>query len=301
MSQADPNPEYWSDYSNLQRVKNELIREYLKGWFPKLTLGQTACRRLLYIDTHAGRGKPPTGELGSPLVALTTLLEHKSQSQMLQNTEVHFYFIEGDEANATELKTELSSHTLPNNVFAEVESGDCFKIIESAIADREKDGKRMAPAFIFVDPYGFKLPGKLLRKLLSYPKVELFVNVMWRELDMAIQQCRGDRVQQSTDTRPSLFEVETDPERERASAERRAGARASLEATLNSVFGGDKWRTITAESADLRAERCPDLFRQMTGAHWGTYLRVLDNNRVRYLLLHMTKHAAGRDLMKQCM
>jgi hypothetical protein len=55
----------------------------------------------------------------------------------------------------------------------------------------EKDGKQMAPAFIFVDPYGFRLPGGPLRKLLSYPKVELFVNVIWRELDMAIQQCQG--------------------------------------------------------------------------------------------------------------
>src|SRR5262245_53943598 len=155
MSQADSNPEYWDDYSNLQHVKHELIREYLKGWFPKLTLGPTGCRRLLYIDTHAGRGKHRSGQMGSPLVALTTLLEHTSRSKMLQNTEVRFYFIEGNEENATALRTELAGHTLPNNVFAEVESGDCFQIIENAVADMEKDGKQMAPSFIFVDPYGF--------------------------------------------------------------------------------------------------------------------------------------------------
>lgn len=97
MGQADPNPEYWGDYSKLQRVKHQFIREYLKGWLPKLTLGPTGCRRLLYIDTHAGRGKHQTGHLGSPLVALTTLLEHTSRSQMLRNTEVRYYFIEGDE------------------------------------------------------------------------------------------------------------------------------------------------------------------------------------------------------------
>jgi hypothetical protein len=43
------------------------------------------------------------------------------------------------------------------------------------------------------------------------------------------------------------------------------------------------------------------MFRQMTGARWGTFLRMLDNQRVRYFLLHLTKHAAGRDLMKECM
>ena len=78
-------------------------------------------------------------------------------------------------------------------------------------------------------------------------------------------------------------------------------ARTSLEATLNSVFDGDNWRTIDVDGADRRAEQCAELFRRMTGAQWGTYLRMLDNERVRYFLLHLTKHAAGRDLMKECM
>jgi hypothetical protein len=34
----DAHPEYWGDYTNLQHVKHELIREYLNGWFPKLGL-----------------------------------------------------------------------------------------------------------------------------------------------------------------------------------------------------------------------------------------------------------------------
>src|SRR5262245_26186783 len=135
VSQVDSNPKYWDDYSNLQRVKHELIREYLKGWFPKMTLGPTGTGRLLYIDTHAGRGKHMSGNLGSPLVALQTLLEHSSRSQILQNTEIHFNFIEGDEQNAITLKSELAGHTLPKNVFADVQTGDCFQIIEKAISE----------------------------------------------------------------------------------------------------------------------------------------------------------------------
>jgi hypothetical protein len=46
----------------------------------------------------------------------------------------------------------------------------------------------MAPAFLFVDPYGFKIPAKLLGDLMKAGRVELFINVMWRELDMLIQQ-----------------------------------------------------------------------------------------------------------------
>src|SRR5262249_48197505 len=158
--------------------------------------------------------------------------------------EVRYYFIEGDEENATALRAELASHTLPHNVFVEVENGDCFQIIQNAVAEMEKDGKQMAPAFIFVDPYGFRLPGRLLRQLLSYPKVELFVNVIWRELDMAIQQCRGGACRpQPASTGPYLLGYEPDPERERTAAHRRESSRASLEAILNSVFDGDGWRT----------------------------------------------------------
>jgi hypothetical protein len=127
----------------------------------------------------------------------------------------------------------------------------------------------LAPSFIFVDPYGFKLPGSLLRKLMCYPKVELFVNVIWRELDMAIQQAR-------------------------------AGSMPGMLATLNSLFDGDKWKKICADGSDDRAEQCADLLREITGARWGTHIRMLDNSRIRYFLLHLTNHDAGRNLMKEC-
>jgi three-Cys-motif partner protein len=269
MSTADTNPEYWSEYSNLQHVKHAIIREYLNGWFPKMTLGRWGSSRLLYIDTHAGRGKHLKGQLGSPLVALNTLLKHQSRDRMLRKTEVRFFFIERDEQNVAALKQELKAHAVPRDVFAEAEQGDCFQIIEHVVATFEKEGKQLAPGFFFVDPYGFKLPGHLLRKLLTYPKVELFVNVIWRELDMAIRQAQ-------------------------------AGDASGLTATLNSVFDGDGWKKICADDADARAEQCADLFREISGARWGTHLRMLDNGRVRYFLLHLTNHDAGRDLMKDC-
>ena len=50
----DTNPSYWSEYTNLQHVKHALIREYLKGWFPKLGFWSG---RIVYLDTHAGRGR----------------------------------------------------------------------------------------------------------------------------------------------------------------------------------------------------------------------------------------------------
>jgi three-Cys-motif partner protein len=92
----DQSPQYWAEYTNLQHVKHALIRKYLGGWFAKL--GHWA-GRVLYIDTHAGRGTHLTGDLGSPLVALHTLLDHSSLGTLLATSEFRFTFIERDEKN----------------------------------------------------------------------------------------------------------------------------------------------------------------------------------------------------------
>jgi len=73
---GDTNPKYWKEYTNLQHVKHSLIRNYLNGWFPML--GSWA-GRILYFDTHAGRGKHKGGQKGSPLVALDCVLSRYCQ------------------------------------------------------------------------------------------------------------------------------------------------------------------------------------------------------------------------------
>jgi hypothetical protein len=140
----------------------------------------------------------------------------------------------------------------------------------------------------------------LLHRLLRFPKVELFVNVIWRELDMAIQLVRKDAKPTPTTLVNTLFD-NTNSDDAQASNDHRAAGRATLEATLNSVFHGAEWRKIDSQDADERADQCADLFRKIYGAKWGTHLRMKDNGRVRYYLLHLTNHPYGRDLMKDCM
>jgi hypothetical protein len=102
--------------------------------------------------------------------------------------------------------------------------------------------------------------------------VEVFINVIWRELDMAIAQAR-DKID------------------------------GGMVEMLNAVFGGEQWRAIAAEpSIDARADQAVDLLRNLYGARWATSIRMLGDNQVtRYVLAHFTNHEAGRDLMKDCM
>jgi len=267
-SYADSNPDYWQQYGNLQHIKHELIREYLGGWFP--ILGSWA-GRILYIDTHAGRGRHSTGDFGSPLVSLRTFLEHPRREQILQSCEVRFIFMERDRGNLKALESELAAYDpLPEGVLVEKYAADFHEVMTQTLAYLSGARTRMAPSFIFVDPYGFKLSYPLLRDFMAFQAVELFINVMWRYLDMALAQAA---------TQPG---------------------RADL---LDFIFGGRGWREqITSEDSELRCDQALSLISSIIGCNWSTWVKMLGaNNATEYALLHLTNHYAGRDLMKKVM
>jgi three-Cys-motif partner protein len=266
---SDPNPAYWDDYTQFQQVKHDLIHCYLNGWYPKLGFW---AGRVLYVDTHAGRGKYETGDPGSPLVALQTLLTHRSRGALLLKSEFNFLFIERDPENLAQLRTELVQlGSLPNRINVETSEGDAFAKLSEILKDLKQRGQRMAPAFMFVDPYGFKIPALLLSDLMKAGRVELFINVMWRELDMLIQQ--------------------------------RPVAGTSHAQTLDDVFGSGRWRTaITGTDADERLNQAIPLLARAIGAKWWTSAvrMVTGGQATRYLLLHLTNSDDGRDLIKEC-
>ncbi len=263
----DANPDYWKEYNNLQRVKHELIRTYLNGWLP--ILGSWS-GRIVYIDTHAGRGIHSDNELGSPLVSLKTFLNHKSKDTILSKCEVVFWFIEHDKENHESLIQEIDQiGTLPSNVTVQPQLGDCFSILQNLIKTLNSKGNQLAPAFIFVDPYGFRVPGSILRELMTFAHVELFVNVMWQWLHVALANEKRP---------PGMID------------------------RLNSIFVGPAWQTkITASDFNKKAEQTIDLLKEMIGAKWATSAGMIgENNMTKYMLVHYTNHDKGRDLMKKC-
>jgi three-Cys-motif partner protein len=267
VSFVDPNPEYWEDYGPFQSVKHDLIRHYLGGWFPKLG---TRAGRVIYMDTHAGRGRHVTGQPGSPLVALETLLTHSYRDRLLTKSEFRFLFIERDSSNLDSLRNELAAlGALPPRVHVDMTAADAFDRLSELVSDLRSGGKTLAAAFVFVDPYGFKIPGELLRDLMRMGRVELFVNVIWRELDMAMKQ--------------------------------RPAPGTGLALTLDSIFAGAEWQTIDGADVDTRIGQAVDLLAKAFGAKWATYIRMVSGgSATRYLLLHLTNHDDGRDLMKDC-
>ncbi len=263
---VDPRPDHWKDYDSFRRVKHKLIRTYLEGWFPKLGFQSG---RVVYLDTHAGRGSYAGNKPGSPIVALRTLLGHTARERLLDNAEFRFVFLEKDERNVSKLEREVERTKRPRRILVDIQCGDAFQLLHREVDAIKSAGLRMAPAFFFVDPYGFSLPGDLLAEIMTFKHVELFVNVMWRELDMAIRQEPTDGHGQAR--------------------------------ILDRLFGHGSWRSIRGETMVERADQAAELLAARLGAKWWTHVRmVTGGGAVRFFLLHLTNHDAGRDLMKDC-
>ncbi len=266
---ADPNPGYWEEYGPFQHVKHDLLRCYLNGWYPKLG---TWARRVLYVDTHAGRGRYETGDPGSPVVALQTLLQHSFRDRLLAASEFNFLFIERDPENLATLQAQIDQlRPFPPRINVELHAGDAFERLSAILGELRQEQAQMAPAFLFVDPYGFKIPGRLLGDLMKAGRVELFVNVMWRELDMLTQQ--------------------------------RPAPGTSHARTLDEVFGSEAWRTeIVGPTMDARLDQAVALLARTIGGKWWTSaVRMVSGGQAtRYMLLHLTNSDHGRDLMKEC-
>ena len=137
----DTNPSYWSEYTNLQHVKHALIREYLKGWFPKLGFWSG---RIVYLGTHAGRGRHAPGQAGSPVMAIDTLLSHTYRDRILQKSEVMFFLIEHDPENVDLLRAEVVAlGKLPARVQVHISCDDCFTQMERILSNLEEKGKKI--------------------------------------------------------------------------------------------------------------------------------------------------------------
>jgi hypothetical protein len=161
------------------------------------------------------------------------------------------------------------SAACPKRVVVKELAADAYHALAEMVGALKTARKALAPAFVFVDPYGFKVPAAVLRELMSAGRVELFVNVIWRELDMAVAQGRKQ---------------------------------PGMARTLDLVFDGPEWReAISSPDQDERAEQAVELLARKIGARHWTSIRMLgDNGATRYLLVHFTNHDAGRDLMKDC-
>lgn len=271
----DSEPKKW-EYPDHTRAKHEIFEQYLLAWFPILSATNG---RILVIDGFAGRGVYNDGSPGSPIIALSALLNH-SHWEKMSHREFVFLFIEHDPDNAASLEKAIADfkeqwsvekgQPFPANVKPRVVNGT-FEQVAAELRDTLVQQKQsLAPTFAFIDPFGWTgLPMKLLAELLNYPSCEVFINFMVGFINRFIEH-------------PDQSE------------------------NMNDLYGLDAEQVLADFDGSDRVEHLRDVYiRQLTQVAGFPYVRWFamrnSTGNVGYYLIHGTRHPKGVEKMKDAM
>ncbi len=151
-------------------AKHKILEGYLKAWFPIISRYNNVIN---YIDGFAGPGIYSKGEPGSPIIALNVANSHTTDLK----GKINFVFIDEREDRTQNLNEKLKKLSVKSNFSIDVETGKFHEVIDEALGFLEKEGKILAPTFVFIDPFGFSgIPAEIIGKLLAIPRVEVFIN-----------------------------------------------------------------------------------------------------------------------------
>lgn len=247
-------------------AKHEILREYLKAWFPILS---TWSGRIVYLDGFAGPGVYSKNEDGSPVVAIKTAVEHVMVKRF---REIVFWFIENDPRRADNLTKVLKEKfsQLPGNLRYEVETSEFAPSLDVTLDHIENEGGKLAPTFAFLDPFGFSgLPMELVSRILGYQSCEVLITFM-----------------------SSFVNRFNDPLRENALDELYGtsewrGVRDIVEPDERRKFLINLYVSQLREKADAPFVR--------------TFEMIGRNNQLIYHLVFATKHRRGLEVMKEAM
>lgn len=247
-------------------AKHEILRRYLQAWAPILSQGKFP--HLAFVDGFAGPGRYSKGEDGSPIIALKAVVERPRQIA----AKVDFHFIELDKGRSQHLTSEISALHLPSNVTTRVHSErsfqDAFPQIWESYAPRA--GRSRPPTFVFIDPFGFKIPFSYVADILRAPSCEVLITFMFEEINRFLSQ----------DLQPDNFD---------------------------SLFGCPDWRNgIKIKLPSERVRFLHDLYqRQLMHAAGAKFVRSFamrnERNTTDYFLFFATNHELGLKKMKEAM
>ena len=254
------------------RAKHAILRRYLGAWFPILSAQN---ERIVFFDGFSGPGRYTDGEPGSPVIALETLLAHAYFPKM-KNCDFLFLFNEEDSNRFSELESEIeritsSASPWPDNVKIHAVCDNFQSTATELVEIMDEQGKRLAPTFAFVDPFGFKgLSLGLLARLMKSPRCELFILFSFNSLNRWISH-PNEKIQNH----------------------------------LKELFGTEDYLGAQELSGIPRKKFLTDLYeRQIKNELKLEYVQgfemvTLENKS--YFLFHGTRHIAGVRAMKEAM
>jgi three-Cys-motif partner protein len=159
-------------------AKLEIIERYLFLWFT-IVGSNPKNRRLVYIDGFAGPGRYTNTGKSSPLVALKAAKAALDKfPEKLSKTEFRFLFVEKNPNFAENLRQTISANSWPTQFNWNVENTSFEEKVGGILDDFQRENKRLAPAFAFIDPFGATgLPFKVIGEILRHSTCEVLLNL----------------------------------------------------------------------------------------------------------------------------
>jgi three-Cys-motif partner protein len=164
----------------VSRIKHQILTRYLPSW---ATILGSAFNKLYYVDCFAGPGRYETGgeEVdGSPIIAVKAGKEFAEKNP---GKKLGIVLVEDDAAQLEHLTDCLNAtHPHPENFKVAIKLADSRAIVPRVIAGIK--ARKSAPSFFLVDPYGHPLSIPTMNDILTMPRSELLINLMWYRINM---------------------------------------------------------------------------------------------------------------------
>jgi three-Cys-motif partner protein len=247
-------------------AKHEILRRYLQAWAPILSQGNFP--HLVFVDGFAGPGRYSKGEEGSPIIAIKAVIEQPRRIK----AKVDFHFIELDKRRSDHLEIEIGALKLPPNVTTKIHGESSFQVAFPEVWNSyaRRSGRSRPPTFVFIDPFGFKIPFSYVAEVLRSQNCEVLITFMFEEINRFLSQ----------DLQPDNFD---------------------------DLFGCRDWReAINIRSARERVKFLHDLYQgQLTHAAGADFVRSFamrnERNTMDYFLFFATNSEIGLRKMKEAM
>ena len=258
-----PNSTTW-DLEPHTRGKHLVLEGYMQAWLPIMTRWNG---RVLFIVAFAGPGEYSSGEPGSPVIALRTMIDHQARSRI--RSEVNYLFIEKDESRSEHLEEILADikEQLPASCSYDVITSTFDETLTDVLDYIDEQRTRLAPAFVMIDPFGVsETPMSVVARILDNPKSEVYISFMYQWIN-------------------------------------RFRNHPNFERHLDELFGCPDWRRGSDIAGSKRRRKffC-NLYKSQlkkSGAKYTVHFDLYEGNRHVYTIFFGTQHLDGCDRMKQ--
>jgi three-Cys-motif partner protein len=245
-------------------AKHEILRKYLDAWLPIMTRWNG---QVLYVDGFAGPGEYIGGKDGSPIIAIKAVLEHRADIK----SEIRMLFIEANKSRCEHLKQKINSLRTPQNIKTECICARFDETLTEIFTYLDEQKKRLAPTFVFIDPFGFTgIPLSLIKRIMQNGKCEVLITFMYEEINRFIKDNK-------------------------------------LWNSLNETFGTDKWKEIIPEVDPKRRDGfLHNLYKNQLEYEIGikfvrSFKMINRANKTDYFLFFGTNNIIGLKKMKEAM